>query len=92
MAGTSDEASLLAATVRERGLESAVLVSSPYHTRRVSRTFDRVLPAQVEISVCPVPFERSASPLPSRRWLHPRGWNDVALEWVKLVGYEIRSR
>ncbi len=87
VSGTDDEARAVAAENDARPLQTLVIVTSPYHTRRALRTFDNILTGRgVEIGIeHPPPGE--LSPNPNYWWLAARGWQMVAMEHLKSVIY-----
>lgn len=91
VAGTDEEAALFAKTVAEKNLKSVLLVTSPYHTRRVFRTFGKAASKNdlpVELGVASPPTGEQ-TPKPFVWWLSRRGWRDVAGEYVKILYYWI---
>ncbi len=87
VSGTDDEASLMRAELEARPVRSLLIVTSAYHTRRALRTFDKILSGTgIEIGIeSPPPGDRT--PRPGFWWLSPRGWQTVALEYVKIAVY-----
>ena len=86
---TQEEANLLAKTAKERGLQSILLVTSAYHTRRTLWTFDKTM-RQNNVSIkigieSPPPGHQT--PPPVYWWLMPTGWNVVAGEYLKTIYY-----
>lgn len=84
--GTHDEALAAARAAAAARWKALVLVTSPYHTRRALRTFERVFAEQgVHASLGIV---AAAIGEPGRPWwLTRRGWSDVGLEYVKSAWY-----
>ena len=84
---THDEAVKLRAYAASRGWRSLLVVTSGYHARRALWTFRRVF----EGSNIAVGLEPAApgegTPAAFLWWLKPRGWRQVAGEYVKLVYY-----
>lgn len=84
-ASTYEEAVFTAQRINEAGLESVLVVSSPFHMRRVATTFRQVIGDRAELTFVAVPFERSTY---QRAW-----WRDedsissVVHEYVSLVYY-----
>jgi uncharacterized SAM-binding protein YcdF (DUF218 family) len=79
---TFENARHSAQIIRQRRLESIILVTSPYHQRRASLEFRRALPPEVRIvnhSSTDGEWRRS------RWWLTPRGWFLTATEAPKLI-------
>ncbi len=78
---TQDEALLFDRKAAELGIKKVLIVTSPHHTRRALRTFER--------SSLGIGFG-IASPADSLGWfwwLNPKGWNRIGLEYVKLGYY-----
>ena len=87
VSGTGEEAQSLAAELNDRPLGSILIVTSAYHTRRALRTFDKILAGKsVELGIEHAPLEYR-SPMPDLWWLHRSGWNSVASEYFKSLGY-----
>ncbi|HEX8266115.1 MAG TPA: YdcF family protein [Pyrinomonadaceae bacterium] len=87
--GTRDEAVLLVRMARERNLHSILLVTSGYHSRRTLWVFEKVAAEQnanIEFGIESPPVGQQ-TPLPQIWWLSPRGWRDVAGEYLKFVYY-----
>jgi len=85
---TYENAVLTKKIIRQRGIKSALVVSSPYHMRRVKFIFDRVFQGSgVELVYVPVKdswFE------PDSWWKSPRGQKIVFFEYVKLLWYWLK--
>ncbi len=87
--GTRDEAVLLVKTAKERNLNSILLVTSGYHSRRTLWVFEKVAAehnANVEFGIESPPVGQQ-TPFAEIWWLTPRGWRDVAGEYLKFVYY-----
>jgi uncharacterized SAM-binding protein YcdF (DUF218 family) len=85
---TLDEARLAAQVMRERGWRSAIVVTSPYHTRRARWVFYRVwgrLGLSSSVHASPDPWFD-----PYRWWEDDRSTEAVVLEYIKLALYGIR--
>lgn len=89
VSGTIYEARVLAEKAKAANLRSVLIVTSAYHTRRAFSTFERVfaendLTTRLGIAAPPPGIQ---TPPPSRWWLTRFGWQFVAGEYVKSVGY-----
>ncbi|HEV7903239.1 MAG TPA: YdcF family protein [Pyrinomonadaceae bacterium] len=90
VASTYDEAVRLRAYASEHKLDSVLVVTSAYHSRRALWTMRRVLrDSGVRVGVSPVAAGGAAGQTPGGFgwWLSPRGWRSVAPEYPKLVYY-----
>jgi uncharacterized SAM-binding protein YcdF (DUF218 family) len=87
VASTYDEARELREYATANHLRALLVVTSAYHTRRAMWTLRRVFAGgAIEIGVVPV-APGAQTPAPALWWLHARGWQFVAGEYVKLVYY-----
>ncbi len=87
VSGTEYEAKALADELVDRPLNSVLLVTSAYHTRRALRTFEKVIGAsQAEIGISGVP-PGDETPEADWWWLSTSGWQMVAGEYVKFAVY-----
>lgn len=87
--GTEWEAKALAKKIKEENLNSVLLVTSAYHTRRAFWIFERVLSesgANAEIGIAHA-LTGEQTPPPFYWWLKPFGWNVVAGEYVKGAAF-----
>lgn len=87
---TYDEANLLRDYATEHDLRALLIVTSPYHTRRALRTFERAFrgrPTRIGVESPPPGLQ---SPSPMTWWLHPLGWKLVPGEYLKLIYYAWR--
>ncbi|MDQ4120846.1 MAG: YdcF family protein [Acidobacteriota bacterium] len=87
--GTRDEAILLIKVAKERNLNSILLVTSGYHSRRTLWIFERAAVQQnanLEFGIESPPVGRQ-TPYAQIWWLTPRGWRDVAGEYLKFAYY-----
>jgi len=69
--------------MRAKKFESAILVTSPYHTKRASMIFRRFF-IGIDLTTCSVPYNSSD---PGNWWLDSRRVRDVASEYLKLGWY-----
>jgi uncharacterized SAM-binding protein YcdF (DUF218 family) len=89
--GTDDEAKAMANEAKAQGLKSVLIVTSPYHTRRAYRAFERMFVEtgiQIGIEYAPLNDEQ---PSPYYWWLSLRGWQLVGGEYVKSAVYWVYS-
>ena len=87
---THDEVVALRKHAQSVPLKSMVIVTSAYHSRRALSAMQKSFAGtDVKIGVDPVP-PGNQTPKPATWWLHPQGWEDVALEYVKSVYYFCR--
>jgi len=84
---TMDEARAVKELLKNRQLNSAIVVTDPYHTRRVSMIFRDVFSdSNVQIMIRPV----RSSWFNSRTWfLDLRGWQFTILEYLKIMDYKL---
>jgi uncharacterized SAM-binding protein YcdF (DUF218 family) len=78
---TKEEAAAIAKKMRERGMRSAIVVTTEFHTRRAARIFRAAAP---EIRFYPV----AAASIDFRieRWYESReGRKTIFLEWTKAI-------
>jgi uncharacterized SAM-binding protein YcdF (DUF218 family) len=69
-------------------IRSVIVVSDPYHMRRVRWTYKRVLGDSVRVELAPVPF--SQTPYQRRWWNDPASRRYVVNEYVKSIYYLAR--
>ena len=74
--------------MQAQGFESAIVVTSAYHTRRTSIIFDKVFQG-LDLTICAVPFD-SSTPDTWRKDRH-LGRNVIS-EYIKLMGYYLFHR
>ncbi len=87
---TFDEAVLLRQYAAENKLQSILIVTSAYHSRRALWTFRNVFrDSDIAIGLDPV-APGLQTPTPASWWLKPAAWKIVALEYPKLVYYWVR--
>jgi uncharacterized SAM-binding protein YcdF (DUF218 family) len=90
VSGTYDEAVVLRKFSEESRLQSLLLITSGYHSRRTYSTFAReFVGSQITLGIEPV-LPGWQTPHPAIWWLYPRGWVMVPLEYIKLVTYRLR--
>lgn len=90
VSGTLDEAILLRQYAAEHRLRSILVVTSAYHSRRALWTLRQVFAnTGITVGLVAVP-PGSQAPTPVTWWLHIRGWQMVASEYVKLIYYRLR--
>ncbi|KAF0189219.1 MAG: hypothetical protein FD168_1066 [Desulfobulbaceae bacterium] len=66
------------------GLRSAIMVSSPYHTRRISMICNRVFRGGYEFSVVPARMQQAYS---LRDWLDKEHRKKIVSEYVKMIWF-----
>ena len=87
VSSTHDEALLLREYAEAHGLHSLLIVTSAYHSRRALWTFRKVFEGSgINIGLTSVP-PGERTPQPATWWLHLRGWQEVAGEYLKLIYY-----
>lgn len=87
--GTNYEAAYFASIAKENGIRSAMLVTSPYHTRRALWAFENAAKAEgleIDFGVAS-PLPGIESPPTFSWWLSSKGWSMVAGEYVKFIYY-----
>lgn len=87
--GTIYEARILSEKVKSANLESLLMVTSAYHTRRAFSTFQRIFTENnqsINLGITSPPTGEQTPP-PYRWWLSRFGWQFVAGEYVKSFGY-----
>jgi len=77
---TFENAGNSAAIMREQGLESALVVTSAYHTRRSSIIFAQFIP-RANLTICAVPTSSNAD----NWWQDRQVATSVIFEYLKLV-------
>lgn len=85
--GTIDEARVFVEKARAENLQSVLLVTSAYHTRRALWTFTKISAetnAAIGIESPPTGIQ---TPTPFFWWLQTSGWKLVAGEYVKSAYY-----
>jgi len=87
--GTFDEAEVVRDYAQQRALQSILIVTSAYHSRRALWVFSKVF-RDTGVHVGLVSAERKdESPPPATWWLSVRGWRLVPTEYVKMIYYVI---
>lgn len=89
VSGTVEEAEVLAEIAKKERLESLLIVTSAYHTRRSLWIFEKVFEVEnvpTKIGIAPA-MTGQQTPPPQIWWLTPRGWQLVAGEYVKALYY-----
>lgn len=90
VSSTHDEALVLREHAETEGLRSLLVVTSAYHSRRALWTFRKVFEGSgISVGLMNVP-PGDETPPAATWWLHARGWQVVAGEYVKLVYYRLR--
>ena len=87
--GTIYEARILSEKAKSANLKSLLIVTSAYHTRRAFSTFQRIFTENnqpTELGITSPPTGEQTPP-PYRWWLSKFGWQIVAGEYVKSIGY-----
>ena len=86
---TWDEALVLSEYSKTHNLRSILIVTSSYHSRRALWTFRTVFRGgSTQIGLDPVETGIQTPP-PATWWLHPRGWQLVMVEYLKLIYYRL---
>lgn len=85
--GTIYEAQAFEETIKRENLQTILLVTSAYHTRRTHWTFERVFKNySIEFGIVSPPAGQQTPP-PDSWWLAPYGWSFVAGEYAKSFYY-----
>jgi uncharacterized SAM-binding protein YcdF (DUF218 family) len=83
VSSTVGEAEAVLDTMQRQGMDSAMIVTDPYHTRRAKIIFDRIFDGSgIQLRIQPVEGHWFR---PFTWWLHPQGWKVTALEYIKLL-------
>ena len=86
---TYDEATTVRDYAQAQGYKSILVVTSGYHSRRALWTLQRVFKdSDVQVGLRAVDTGIQ-TPAPLTWWLHARGWQMVAGEYVKSVYYHL---
>ena len=87
---TKEEADIARQYAEEHRLNSILVVTSPYHSRRAFWTFSRVFrKTKIQVGLIS-PSPGAQSPGPATWWLSVKGWRLVPTEYVKMIYYVIR--
>lgn len=89
VSGTIYEARISSEKAKTANLNSVLIVTSAYHTRRALWTFQRVFAGNnqsTELGITSPPTGEQ-TPLPQFWWIYRSGWNYVAGEYVKSLFY-----
>jgi uncharacterized SAM-binding protein YcdF (DUF218 family) len=70
-----------------KNFESAILVTSPYHTRRASIIFDRFF-KNIDLTICSVPYDSSHT---GKWWQNRHTVKIIVSEYLKLIYYYLAS-
>ncbi len=74
--------------IRAQGFQSAIIVTSPTHTRRVSIIFSQFFKG-IDLTICSVPYDLSIA----YKWWKDRNTADeVITEYLKLIWYYLFER
>lgn len=87
--GTHDEVLKIKDYCDQQKLNSILVVTSAYHSRRALWTFRKVFDDGKKIGIDPAAAGIQTPP-PSTWWLHRFGWDLVPREYAKMVGYWFR--
>jgi uncharacterized SAM-binding protein YcdF (DUF218 family) len=87
---TYDETVHVRDYARARNWQAILVVTSPYHSRRVSWTVYRVFAGtNVTAGVDAAPVGEQSPPA-ATWWLHGFGWKLVPIEYAKLIYYRVK--
>jgi uncharacterized SAM-binding protein YcdF (DUF218 family) len=90
VASTYDEAKLVREYAQQNKMQSILIVTSAYHSRRALWVFSRVFrDTDIRIGLATA-RSGEESPPPATWWLSARGWKLVPTEYVKMVYYVIK--
>jgi uncharacterized SAM-binding protein YcdF (DUF218 family) len=82
-ASTRDEALLLRDYVLTENLQSVLVVTSSYHSRRALQTISQAFAGTGKT----IGLEPAVSHAATFWWLRPEGWRTIGVEYVKLIYY-----
>ena len=74
--------------MRTKKFKSAILVTSPHHTKRASMIFGRFF-VGIDLATCSVPYDSGDF---SKWWMDSRRAKDVVSEYLKLGWYHLFGR
>jgi uncharacterized SAM-binding protein YcdF (DUF218 family) len=84
---TYEEAQVVKEYVQQNKMQSILIVTSAYHSRRALWVYSRVFrDTGIRVGLMSSP-PGEESPPPATWWLSARGWNFVPTEYVKMVYY-----
>lgn len=89
VSGTIWEAKVFVERAENNDLKKVLLVTSAYHSSRTLKTFEKVLAenkVEIELGIVSPPTGIQ-TPNPQFWWLKPRGWQQVAGEYLKSAVY-----
>lgn len=82
---TYEEAKTVLKLLKQRGFDSLIVITDPYHTFRTRLIFREVFKDEgISFSVHPVRNHWYTS---SSWWMHKEGWKITFQEYIKLFGY-----
>ena len=84
---TFEEATTLRAYAEENGINSIVVITSPYQSRRALWTLRRVFSGSRVSFALDFPRPGTQTPSPAVWWLFKIGWKLVPGEYLKLIYY-----
>jgi len=91
VSSTHDESVRLRDYAEAHQLNSFLVVTSAYHSRRALWTLRRVFDESgVEISLIPASAGDEQTFAPATWWLHQEGWAAVAGEYLKIIYYQFK--
>ncbi len=89
VASTYEESEVIRDYAREHGLQSILIVTSAYHSRRALWVFSKVFrDTGIRVGLMSA-MRAEESPPPLTWWLTLQGWKLVPTEYVKMVYYQI---
>lgn len=85
---TYEDATALRTFLLQKDLKSVIVVSSPYHMRRVRMVFNKVIPKSVRLTYNHVPWQMSN--MKKKWWTDEHSIDFVISEYIKLGYYFFR--